>query len=109
MLYRENKSKLDFEEETFLDLFIYQTGMKNNKKVYSLENFSQTTELSKMGNLPDPKDKEKAPWFEKMTEDKGARDLIEEAYRNKNVMLLDSFARANQFRQFSEIHAGYSK
>ena len=90
MLYRENKSKLDFEEETFLDLFIYQTGMKNNKKVYSLENFSQTTELSKLGNLPDPKDKEEAAWFEKMTEEKDARDLIEEAYRNKNVMLLDS-------------------
>ncbi len=90
MLYRENKSKLDFEEETFLDLFIYQTGMKNDKKVYSLEDFSQTTELSKLGSLPDPNDKEPAAWFEKLIEDKDARDLIEDAYRNKNVMLLDS-------------------
>ena len=90
MLYRENKSQLDFEEETFLDLFIYQTGMKNNKQVYSLENFSQTTELSKMGNLPDPEEKEEDAWFEKLTEDKNARDLIEDAYRNKDVMFLDS-------------------
>jgi uncharacterized protein YbaP (TraB family) len=90
MLYRENKSQLDFEEETFLDLFIYQTGMKNNKAVYSLEDFSQTTMLSKMGNLPDPQKKEEAAWFEKLTEEKNARDLIEDAYRDKDVMLLDS-------------------
>jgi len=90
MLYRENKSQLDFEEETFLDLFIYQTGMKNNKSVYSLENFMQTTHLNKLGNLPDQKKKEKAAWYEKLTEEKTTKTLIEEAYRNKDVMLLDS-------------------
>ena len=90
MLYRENKSKADFEEETFLDLFIYQTGMKNKKEVFSLENFSETTHLSKLGDLPDPEKKEKDAWFEEMTEEKNARTLIEEAYRNKDVMFLDS-------------------
>ncbi|MFK8037159.1 MAG: TraB/GumN family protein [Crocinitomicaceae bacterium] len=90
MLYRENKSQSDFEEETFLDLFIYQSGKKNNKEVYSLENFSQTTQLSKMGNLPDADKKETDAWFDKMTEKKDARELIEDAYRNKNVFLLDS-------------------
>ncbi|MFK8045178.1 MAG: TraB/GumN family protein [Crocinitomicaceae bacterium] len=90
MLYRENKSQQDFEEETFLDLFIYQTGMKNNKNVYSLEDFSQTTQFSKMGNLPDAEKKEEDAWFEELTEEKNARDLIQDAYRNKDVMLLDS-------------------
>ncbi|MFD1551313.1 hypothetical protein DNU06_12670 [Putridiphycobacter roseus] len=90
MLYRENKSQLDFEEETFLDLFIYQTGKKQQKNVYSLEDFKATTNLSKMGNLPDPNKKENKAWFEKLTKDKNARDLIEDAYRNKDVMLLDS-------------------
>lgn len=90
MLYRENKSQLDFEEETFLDLFIYQTGKKNNKKVYSLENFPETTQLSKMGSLPDANKKETAAWFDKMTEEKDTRELIENAYRSKNVFLLDS-------------------
>ncbi len=59
MLYRENKSKLDFQEETFLDLFIYQTGLKSDRKVYSLENFSQTTHFSKLGSMPDANQKEK--------------------------------------------------
>lgn len=90
MLYRENKSQQDFEEETFLDLFIYQTGRKNNKKVYSLENFRETTHLSKMGDLPDPEKKEKDAWYEELLEDKNSRELIEEAYRNKDVMFLDS-------------------
>lgn len=90
MLYRENKSQADFEEETFLDLFIYQTGMKNNKEVYSLENFLQTTELSKLGNLPDPEKKEEDAWFEELTEEKNVRELIEDSYRSKDVMLLDS-------------------
>ena len=90
MLYRENKSQLDFEEETFLDLFIYQTGRKNSKQVYSLENFSQTTHLSKLGGLPDPEKKEESAWFEELTEEKSTRILIQDAYRNKDVMLLDS-------------------
>ena len=90
MLYRENKSKLDFQEETFLDLFIYQAGLKSGKKVYSLEKFSQTTHFSKMGSMSDPEKKEKDAWYEKMTEEKSGNDLIKEAYRNKDVMLLDS-------------------
>jgi uncharacterized protein YbaP (TraB family) len=92
MLYRENKSKLDFQEETFLDLFIYQTGKKSGRKVYSLEDFQQSTHFSKMGNLPDPEKKEPAPWFTKLKEDKEmtANELIKEAYRNKDVLLLDS-------------------
>ena len=90
MLYRENKSQSDFQEETFLDLFIYQAGMKQNKAVYSLENFSQTTHLSKLGRLPDPEEKITAAWFDEMTEERNPRFLVQEAYRNKDVFLLDS-------------------
>ena len=83
MLYRENKSKLDFQEETFLDLFIYQTGLKSGREVYSLENFSQTTHFSKMGSMPDAEKKEKDAWYEALTEEKNGNELITEAYRNK--------------------------
>jgi len=92
MLYRENKSKLDFQEETFLDLFIYQTGKKTGRNVYSLEDFSQSTHYSKMGSLSDIDKKEPAPWFTKLKEnrDMTTNELIKEAYRNKDVLLLDS-------------------
>src|SRR5690606_27391659 len=77
-------------EDTFLDLFIYQAGTKNKKPVYSLEDFSQTTHFSKMGSMPDKEKKEFEAWYEKMTEKKNAYDLIQDAYRNKNIFLLDS-------------------
>ena len=93
MLYRENKSQRDFQEETFLDLFIYQTGMKNDKPVYSLERFDQSRHYSKLGDMADPEKKEYDGWYEKLTEDKNAMTLIREAYRNKDVLLLDSLHR----------------
>src|SRR5690606_30939557 len=46
LLYRENKANTDFEEETFLDMFIYQIASKNNKPIYSLEDFVYNTELA---------------------------------------------------------------
>lgn len=90
MLYRSKQGQSNFQEETFLDLFIYQAGMKFGKSVYSLENFKQTTHFNKMGSMPDPKKKEKSAWYEKLTEDKNVGDLIRDAYRNKDVLLLDS-------------------
>jgi len=90
MLYRSRKGQSDFQEETFLDLFIYQAGMKFGKSVYSLENFIQTTHFNKMGKMPDAHKKEKSAWYEELTEDKNAGELIRDAYRNKDVLLLDS-------------------
>ena len=90
MLYRSKKGQSNFQEETFLDLFIYQAGMKFGKSVYSLENFTQTTHFSKMGSMPDPNKKEKSAWYEKLTKDKNVGELIRDAYRNKDVLLLDS-------------------
>ncbi len=105
MLYRENKSKLDFQEETFLDLFIYQTGKKSGRPVYSLENFSESTHFSKMGNLPDEDKKEPEAWYTKLKEDseKNANELIQEAYRNKDINLLDSLhtqINSNNFTKY---------
>lgn len=93
LLYRENKSQRDFEEETFLDLFIYQAGLKNNKRVYSLEKFNQTRHFSKLGDMADPEKKEYEGWYEKLLEEKNAAELIRDAYRNKDVLLIDSLHR----------------
>lgn len=90
MLYRSRKGQSNFQEETFLDLFIYQAGLKFGKSVYSLEDFKQTTHFSKMGNMPDPDKKEKSAWYEELTEEKNVGELIRDAYRNKDVLLLDS-------------------
>lgn len=90
LLYRENKRMADFEEDTFLDMFIYQAGRKNNKPVYSLEDFNQTNVLSVLANLPDPEENSPSDWFVKLTKDKSYWELIQDAYRKQNLDLLDS-------------------
>lgn len=90
LLYRENKRMTDFEEDTFLDMFIYQAGSKNNKPVFSLEDFLETNRITALANLPDEDEHEPADWFVKMTKEKSYRDLLQDAYRNQNLDLLDS-------------------
>ncbi len=90
LLYRENKRMADFEEDTFLDMFIYQAGRKNNKAVYSLEDFNETNILAVYSNLPDAEEKDPSDWFVKLTKDKTYWELIQDAYRTQNLDLLDS-------------------
>ena len=42
-LYRKQAGADDFEEETYLDMFIYQAGKKNNKPIISLEKWKQSS------------------------------------------------------------------
>ncbi|NQX97609.1 MAG: TraB/GumN family protein, partial [Flavobacteriales bacterium] len=94
LLYRSNKSKSDFEEETFLDMFIYQAGSKFGKPVYSLEDFKQTSVFKKLSAIPDMETKETPEWFTKMIKKKSSYNIIIEAYRNKNLDMLDSIQSA---------------
>ena len=45
LLYRSYKAKEDFEEDTFLDLYIFQTGKKLGKKATGVENYYETEKL----------------------------------------------------------------
>src|SRR5258708_2844969 len=45
LLYRTYRTRADFEEDTYLDLYIYQTGRKLGKQATGVENFFQTERL----------------------------------------------------------------
>ena len=90
LLYRENKSQTDFEEETFLDMFIYQAGAKNGKEVLSLEDFKQTTKYVELSSLPDKEEKEPSKWYKNLTKEKRYNDLLEDAYRKQDLSMIDS-------------------
>lgn len=51
MLFRSNSRKEDFEERTYLDLFIYQAGKKLGKEVTGLENYLESERLTTRGQL----------------------------------------------------------
>ena len=45
-LYRKNSQLDNFEEETYLDMFIYQAGKKQNKSIISLEYLEEAEYLT---------------------------------------------------------------
>ena len=94
LLYRENKANSDFEEETFLDMFIYQVASKNNKPIYSLEDFKHNSKLVKLASIPDMENKETPEWVKKLTKDKSAFEILMDAYRSQDLDMIDSLQAA---------------
>ncbi|MGZ3919650.1 MAG: TraB/GumN family protein [Bacteroidia bacterium] len=88
LLYRHNRSKENFEENTYIDLFIFQSASKLNKQVISLEDFVQSEIKARLSSLPDEE-----------SEDNGYNDFltagqkIEDAYRNGDLDMLDSLSK----------------
>lgn len=88
LLYRQNRERENFEENTYIDLFIYQTASKLNKTVISLENFDDAEIQARLATLPDDDsdDDQRRKSFV-------ATSRIEDAYRNGDLDLLDSLSK----------------
>ncbi len=93
LLYRTYRSRADFEEDTYLDLYIYQTGRKLGKQATGVENFFQTERLVMEAAQDMMKDKKKkAP----DTDGQSATEIerkTQEAYRQGDLDLLDSLEK----------------
>src|ERR1700733_4097378 len=93
LLYRTFRTQADFEEDTYLDLYIYQTGKKLGKQATGVENYFQTERLVMEGAQDMMKDKKKRspdadgePAYE-------IERKTQEAYRKGDLDLLDSLER----------------
>src|SRR5215472_15019584 len=93
LLYRTFRSQADFEEDTYLDLYIYQTGRKLGKQATGVENYFQTERLIMEAAQDMMKDKrKKAP----DTDGESSYDIerkTQEAYRKGDLDLLDSLEK----------------
>jgi uncharacterized protein YbaP (TraB family) len=93
LLYRTYRTRADFEEDTYLDLYIYQTGRKLGKQATGVENYFQTERLVMEAAQDMMKDrKKKAPDMD----GESAYDLerkTQEAYRQGDLDLLDSLEK----------------
>jgi uncharacterized protein YbaP (TraB family) len=90
LLYRTYQYKADFEENTFLDLYIYQTGKKLGKRGTGVENYYETEKLvmeaySDMAN--EKKKKTIDTDGETMSE---INEKMQAAYRRGDLDLMDS-------------------
>jgi uncharacterized protein YbaP (TraB family) len=93
LLYRTYRTRADFEEDTYLDLYIYQTGRKLGKQATGVENYFQTERLVMEAAQDMLKDKKKRP---PDTDGESAYEIerkSQEAYRQGDLDLLDSLEK----------------
>ncbi|MEO5783526.1 MAG: TraB/GumN family protein [Ginsengibacter sp.] len=92
LLYRSYKSKEDFEEDTFLDLYIFQTGKKLGKRATGVENYYETEKIVMEAYAEMAKEKNKKTID---TDGESMNDIsqkMEDAYRSGDLDLLDSLS-----------------
>jgi len=93
LLYRTFQPRADFEEDTYLDLYIYQTGKKLGKQSTGVENYFETERLILEATQDMMRDKKK-----KNIEAEGEslyelERKTQEAYRKGDLDMLDSLER----------------
>ena len=98
-LYRKNSSRDNFEEETYLDMFIFQAGKKQLKPVIGLENFKESRYLTTKARY-NVRKKKIDSWLLKRYKDKSRFAFTEDAYRDRNLDLLDSISIATNTEHF---------
>lgn len=89
ILYRTDPTAQNFQEETYLDMFIFQAGKRFGKKIYSLEDFERASYLVKKAN-GDPLKEKPDLWLQKKLKDENYFNLIRNSYRDRNTPQLDS-------------------
>jgi uncharacterized protein YbaP (TraB family) len=90
LLYRSYKSDEDFEEDTFLDLYIFQTARKLGKRTTGVEDYyeSEKLMLEAYRDMAKEKKKKSMDYDRDLTYNIGEK--LQEAYRRGDLDLLDS-------------------
>lgn len=93
LLYRSYQAQEDYEENTYLDLYIYQTGRKLGKQAAGVEDYYQTQRIVFEAYQDALKEKNKRKVD---TDGESAYDIekkIQIAYRQGNLDMLDSLEK----------------
>ncbi len=95
LLYRTyGNDASDFEEDTYLDMYIYQCGKKWGKRVAGVEQYGESMKLMQEAYKDAAKEKNKKQRSYDIDEDYSF-DKLQEAYRKGNLDQLDSINRLN--------------
>ena len=95
LLYRSyGNEESDFEEDTYLDMYIFQTGKKLGKKITGVEDYGESMKLMAEAYQDAIKDKNKKQRSYEYLEDY-SEEKLQEAYRNGDLDVLDSINHYN--------------
>lgn len=93
ILYRTNEFNQNFEEDTYLDMFIYRAGAKYGKPVVALEDPELTNALVGRASLNAMKSKPDE-WLQEKMKKQELAYLMQDAYRDRDINMLDSIDKA---------------
>tara|TARA_R110002020_G_scaffold122487_6_gene277934 strand:+ start:64149 stop:67667 length:3519 start_codon:yes stop_codon:yes gene_type:complete len=99
ILYRTDDYSQNFEEETYLDMFIYQAGKKLNKPIVALEDLGESTALVGRASLNALKPKPDE-WLQKRMQQEDPMVMLQDAYRDRNLNLIDSIDKATYSQHY---------
>ncbi len=96
LLYRTyGNDASDFEEDTYLDMYIYQCGKRWGKKVAGVESYGESMKLMMEAYKDASKEKRKERSYE--FDETLSPNRLQEAYRSGNLDLLDSINKFNSY------------
>ena len=92
LLSRTNQANQEYQEETYLDMFIYRTGRKYGKKTLGLENVKTTTlNIEKAQAEMDRSEVDgNKQAFLKILKKRSYAEVLRDAYREKDLDLIDT-------------------
>ncbi len=104
LLFRHSKFRENFQENTYIDLFIYQAASKLNKTVVSLEDYRKAELQARLAMVPDKE------FYPDATLDEDIYnpayyttfEKIEDAYRRGDLDMLDSLTRLTESKNMQK-------
>jgi uncharacterized protein YbaP (TraB family) len=96
-------AEAEFEEDTWLDMHIYQTAKKLSKATVGLETYAQSDEFIRKATMAEYTEFNDQPWGDRdVMELNELQQQLEPAYRNQDLDLIDSLNRLTTSAAFQK-------
>ncbi|MFT4061956.1 MAG: TraB/GumN family protein [Edaphocola sp.] len=96
LMYRNESSQDNFQEDTYLDLYIYQTGKKLGKKTAGVETYTGSQRMAIEAMVDAAAERNKDKKTPRANADIYAGQLLQDAYRRGDLDMLDSINKITQ-------------
>lgn len=99
--YGEDNAAVDFEEDTWLDMHIYQTAKKMGRQTIGLETYEQSDACIRKAGIEEARENDNREWDEgDIREFERLNAQLEPAYRAQDLDLIDSLSRLTASKAF---------